>query len=170
MARYAVFLRAVNVGGTGKLPMADLKAMCLDASYTDVQTYIASGNVVLSTSQSADQVRQEIESRLEAYAGKKGDVMVRTPEDLDLILRTNPFAEHDPKKSVVVFLHSTPSADALDHHSGRKAEELALGEREIYIYFPDGMGRSKLRLKAAQDGTTRNINTVRKIRDMAGGT
>ena len=70
MPRYVALLRAVNVGGTGKLPMTELTAMCLDAGFADVQTYIASGNVVFSSKLGAAKVKAALEQRLHAYAGK----------------------------------------------------------------------------------------------------
>ena len=78
MTAYIALLRAVNVGGTGKLPMAELKAMCEDASLKTVRTYIASGNVVFESSLSENGVKQQLERRLLAYAGKPVSVMVRT--------------------------------------------------------------------------------------------
>ena len=71
MTAYVALLRAVNVGGTGKLPMAELKAMCGAADFAGVQTYIASGNVVFLAGRPAAEVRAVLERALEAYAGKR---------------------------------------------------------------------------------------------------
>ena len=70
MPNYIALLRAVNVGGTGKLPMTDLQAMCRDAGFTKIRTYIASGNVVFQSAASAKKVRSELETRLLSYAGR----------------------------------------------------------------------------------------------------
>ena len=70
MAKYIALLRAVNVGGTGKLPMAELKAMCADAGFARVETYIASGNVVFESNGAPSRVKAELERRLLAHAGK----------------------------------------------------------------------------------------------------
>ena len=166
MMDYAVFLRAVNVGGTGKLPMADLKALCEDAGFLNVQTYIASGNVVLSTPEPASYVQRELERRLEAYAGKAVGVIVRTLPELERIIADCPYQNEDPKKSVVIFLDEEAAPEMLEESKRRQDEVLSLGKREIYVYFPQGMGRSKLTLPAAKTGTTRNMNTVRKLHDM----
>ena len=70
MVKYVALLRAVNVGGTGKLPMADLKAICSDAGFTQVETYIASGNVVFESKMTPSKVKSELEKRLHEYSGK----------------------------------------------------------------------------------------------------
>ena len=82
MTRYVALLRAVNVGGTGKLPMGELKAMCLDAGFISVETYIASGNVVLDSKAKPQAVKAELEARLLAYFGKPARVVVRTAEEM----------------------------------------------------------------------------------------
>jgi len=163
---YAVFLRAVNVGGTGKLPMVDLKAMCENAGFLNVQTYIASGNIVLSTHEPLGYVHLELEQRLEAFVGKAVGVMVRTLPELEQVIADNPFAKKESKKSAVIFLPEKTRPEMLEESRCRSDELLSLGEREIYVYFPQGMGRSRLTLPAAKLGTTRNMNTVRKLRDM----
>jgi uncharacterized protein (DUF1697 family) len=78
MAIYIALLRAVNVGSTGKLPMADLKAICADAGFSRIETYIASGNVVLECNKAAAKVQSELQARLRAFAGKTVGVLVRT--------------------------------------------------------------------------------------------
>ena len=70
MPRYVALLRAVNVGGTGKLPMRELVAMCEDAGFADVRTYIASGNVVFTSRKSAAAVQQSLADALQAYADR----------------------------------------------------------------------------------------------------
>ena len=77
MNAYIALLRAVNVGGTGKLPMTELKAMCETAGFKSVRTYIASGNVVFASTKSESQVKVALEAALAKYAGKPVGVMVR---------------------------------------------------------------------------------------------
>jgi uncharacterized protein (DUF1697 family) len=83
------------------------------------------------------------------------------------VLAANPFAKGEPKHTCAIFLDTAPPRDALDHVKGRSDEELALGRREIFVHYPSGMGRSKLRLPAASAGTARNMNTVAKLAEMA---
>ena len=162
MASYIALLRAVNVGGTGKLSMADLKSMCSDAGFTQVQTYIASGNVVFMTEASPKRVKSELEARLLAYAGKSVGVVVRTAPEMVDVLARNPFPKAAPNRTAVIFLDEAPQADTLSHAAGQQDEEMQLGSREIYVHYPSGMGTSKLKIPAAKTGTARNMNTVAK--------
>jgi len=93
MPTYIALLRAVNVGGTGKLPMADLEAMCIAVGFTQVRTYIASGNVIFVSDQPESLVKAALETRLFAYAGKSVGVVVRTADEMAAVLASNPFPE-----------------------------------------------------------------------------
>jgi uncharacterized protein (DUF1697 family) len=167
MPTYIALLRAVNVGGTGKLPMAELKAMCAAEGFTKIQTYIASGNVVFAARPSAAKVKALLEARFRSYAGKSVGVIVRTPEEMAAILESNPFPRSVPGGTVAIFLDQAPPANALADVRGRKDEELCLGKREIYVAYGSGMGRSKLKIPAAQNGTARNMNTIAKLVELA---
>ena len=169
MSTFIALLRAVNVGGTGKLPMTELKRMCEAAGFTAVRTYIASGNVVFDSKKSAPQVKAALEAALLQYAGKPVQVMVRTAPELAEVLAGNPFPQAAPNRTVAIFLDSAPPADTLENLSGQKDEEVELGKREIYVHYGEGMGQSKLKIRAASEGTARNINTVAKLVQMASG-
>jgi uncharacterized protein (DUF1697 family) len=170
MPRYIVLLRAVNVGGTGTLPMAKLRSMCVDAGFARVETYIASGNVVLDSKAKPSRVKAELEARLLAFAGKPVAVVVRTATEMAAVLEGNPFRRAEPKYTYVVFLDRRPPRDALAHAVGRRDEEMRLGDREIFVHYPSGMGRSKLKIPAARLGTARNMNTVAKLAEIAAKT
>jgi uncharacterized protein (DUF1697 family) len=167
MAVFIALLRAVNVGGTGKLPMGDLKVMCERAGFRSVRTYIASGNVVFESEKSASQVKSALEKKLRAYAGKPVGVLVRTSTELAQVLARNPFPKTAPNRTVAIFLDEAPPTDALKSVTGKKDEELRLGKREIYVHYGEGMGTSKLKIPAARNGTARNMNTVAKLAAMA---
>lgn len=169
MPTYIALLRAVNVGGTGKLPMAELRAMCEAVGFEDVRTYIASGNVVLRSALNAKRVQAALEQCLADYAGKPVGVIVRTPAEMARALAAQPFAHAAPNRALVIFLDAPPPADALAAVRHRNGEEIALGEREIYVHYGDGMADSKLVIPAAKAGTARNLNTVAKLIEMAGG-
>lgn len=169
MPTYVALLRAVNVGGSGKLLMSDLAAICRDAGLARVETYIASGNVVFESKAAPAKVKGELEARLKAHAGKPIGVVMRTAAELRAVLKANPFAKAEPKHTYAIFLDEAPPRDALDRVSGRRDEQLRRGRREIYVHYPGGMGRSKLRIPAAGAGTARNMNTVAKLVDMAVG-
>ena len=167
MTAYVALLRAVNVGGTGKLPMTELKAMCEAAGFDRVRTYIASGNVVFTSGKSEDAVRAAIEKALEKYAGKPVDVMVRTAAEMAETLKRNPFADRPGNRVVALFVDGPIPKDALEQAKGVKNEEMALGKREIFIFYGDGQADSRLAIPAGKAGTARNMNTVAKLAEMA---
>ena len=167
MTTYIVLLRAVNVGGTGKLPMADLKDMCVEQGFVRVETYIASGNVVFECPLPPQVVQTKLEKRLRVYAEKAFGVFVRTAAEMRTILKKNPFPDKDPRLTYSFFLNEKPHSSALDDVRGRDGEEIRLGQREIYVYYPKGMGQSKLRIPTATLGTARNLNTVAKLVEMS---
>jgi uncharacterized protein (DUF1697 family) len=160
-------LRAVNVGGTGKLPMADLIVMCGEAGFARVETYIASGNVVFESKAAPSRVKAELEGRLQVYAGKAIGVVVRTGAEIVAVLKANPFPEAEPKHTYAIFLDQRPPHDVLDHVTGQQDEVMRVGDREIFVHYKSGMGRSKLKIPAARTGTARNMNTVAKLAEIA---
>lgn len=164
---YIALLRAVNVGGTGKLPMADLRKLAEDAGFEGVRTYIASGNLLFKSDLKEKKVKSKIESALADYAGAPVEVVVRTAEEMKQIELDNPFRDAAYNRIGILFLDHPPPKK-LDE-SGRKNEELVPGRREIYIHYPDGMGKSKLKVPVGRFGTTRNLNTVSKLAAMASG-
>jgi len=168
MTAYVALLRAVNVGGTGKLPMTELKAMCEAAGFEQVKTYIASGNVVFTSDKSAKAVKASLEKAMHDYAGKPVGVMVRTAAEMAAVAKANPFPTAPGNRVVVALLDDTPPKDAIDGARHVDGEEIALGRREIYVRYTDhGMAGSKLVVPAAKAGTGRNMNTVAKLAEMA---
>ena len=167
MTAHIALLKAVNVGGTGKMPMADLKHLCEEAGLENVKTYIASGNVVFSSKLSQAKVKALLEEKIEAYFGKPVPVMVRSPAQMQAVLENNPFKEHPPNRTIVSFLDKPPSKNLMDGARHQKDEEVATGKKEIYLYYPDGQGRTKFVLPAAKNGTGRNINTVTILIELA---
>jgi len=170
MAVFVALLRAVNVGGTGKLPMSDLKKLCEQSGCTDVRTYIASGNAVLRSPLSEARLKAALEKKLHAYVGKPVGVMIRSAKEMAEAAKQNPFPKGAPNRVIAIFLDKPPPRDVLADVSGRKDEKLGLGKREIYVHYGDGMGTSKLKIPAARDGTARNMNTVAKLAAMAAET
>ena len=167
MNAYIALLRAVNVGGTGKLPMNELKGLCEAAGFLSVRTYIASGNVVFQSAKTEAQVKAALETALSAYAGKPVGVIVRTAAEMAAVLAHNPFLKMPGNRTVAFFLDAKPSADALRTVTNQTSEQLRLGVREIYGYYPDGIGDSKLKIPAVKNGTARNMNTIAKLAEMA---
>jgi uncharacterized protein (DUF1697 family) len=148
--------------------MADLKRVGEEAGFARVRTYIASGNLLFDSDVDEAAVKAALEARLEAYAGKRVGVVVRTAAEMAAVATANPFPDAAPNRVVAIFLDTAPPADALDRVSGRQGEELSIGKREIYVHYGDGMADSKLRIPAAREGTARNMNTVAKLAALAG--
>jgi uncharacterized protein (DUF1697 family) len=167
MTAYVGLLRAVNVGGTGKLPMDRLRALCEEAGSRQVATYIQSGNVVFASALSEEKVKAKLEKALLAEMGKASAVLVRTADEMAEAAAKNPFPEALPNQLLVLFLHVAPPKSAIADVKIPGKEVLKLVGRELYIHFPDGMGQSKLRIPFAAEGTGRNLNTVVKLAEMA---
>lgn len=166
---YIALLRGINVTGSGILPMKDLAALCEALGFTQVRTYIQSGNVVFASRLGEAAVCARLEKALEARMGKKIAVMVRTAEQLRAVLDANPFPGREGAKTAVLFLSGPCPANPLEGARGHNGEELHPGHRELYIWYPNGQGQSKLKLAAAlQTGTVRNMNTVGKLVELAG--
>jgi uncharacterized protein (DUF1697 family) len=171
-------LRAVNVGGHAVIKMADLQALYESLKFRDVRTYVQSGNVVFRTDSGdlkalSKKIQVAIEKRFKVTPG----VLLRTADELRGIVAANPFAKRAdvlPAKLLVYFLHAELSRDAAAELKKLppKREELIPTKRELYIYFPDGMGKSRLPWRALEKlcitpGTGRNWNTVTKLLAMA---
>ena len=132
-----------------------------------MRTYIASGNVVAERDGSEAEAKAALEAEFGAYAGKPVRVIVRTGAEMSKVVADNPFPNHAASQTVAIFLDLAPPPESLSAVKGQTNEEARLGVREIYVHYPDGIGRSKLRIPAASNGTARNMNTVVKLAAMA---
>jgi len=178
MARYVALLRGINIGPRNRIAMPALREALEEAGFEDVQTYVQSGNVVLTSRAKAEAVRRKVEQAIADSFGLNIDVLVRTRADLARIAKVNPLAKvaTNPKRYQVTFLESKLPAETV-----RKLEELtAHGEqivargKEVYAWTPDGIARSRLWAKLAGTSlgvraTSRNWTTVEALRDLAGG-
>ena len=168
MTAFVALLRAVNVGGTSRLPMSELRDIADELGLENASTYIASGNLIFSSSKSESEVRAMLEKRLAEHMGKPVPIMVRTAAELASVVAANPFKDAPGRRVLATFLAEPPSSDALEKARGHDGERLALGEREIYVdYCGTLLGRSKLVIPAAAKGTARNMNTVAKLAELA---
>jgi uncharacterized protein (DUF1697 family) len=164
---YAALLRAVNVVGTGTLAMADLQRLCAEAGFTQVKTYIQSGNAVFAANVGEARVKAALEQALSAHMGKPCRAIVRTGTELADVLARNPFAKQPPNRVIVAFLDKAAPKDALEALVAPGGEAVRLSGREVFIHYPEGQGRSKLKLPLLAEATGRNINTVAKLAAMA---
>jgi uncharacterized protein (DUF1697 family) len=167
MQRYVALMRAVNVGGNCRLPMADLVQLCAEVGFSEIRTYIQSGNAVFSSDAKPAEVKAALEFRLRDRLATPVAVALRDAGEMAKILAANPFPDRQPTFTHVIFLDAPPAADALDAVAGHAGEDMVLGRREIYVHYPLGQSRSKLRIPGAAAGTARNMNTVAKLAAMA---
>ena len=168
MTTYVALLRAINVGGTSKLPMADLRRIAEEIGFDNPRTFIASGNLIFKSDAAERAVGDRLEAALAKHMGKPVPVMIRTAEEIAAVAEANPFPDAPGRRVLAIFLPGKPPADALDHARGVDGERLALGKREIYVdYCGRLLGRSKLKIPAAAQGTARNMNTVAKLAELA---
>jgi uncharacterized protein (DUF1697 family) len=169
MATYVAFLRGINLGPNNKIPMAELRAMAEDLAFTDVATYINSGNLILSSTKKAATVEREISKGIEDTFGRQIDVTVRTPAQLKKILADNPYPDGNPSQVAVAFLTNAPAKDAKDRVAAVAAdyEPFTFAGRQVYVNYSRGLGRSKLAEKfsgiVGVSSTVRNIRTIEKV-------
>jgi len=171
-------LRAVNVGGRSQIKMEALRALYSSLKFENPQTYVQSGNVIFKTNERdlaliAKRIQQSIEKKFTC----RPEVILRTAAELRSVIAKNPFAKRaniEPNKLLVTFLASDPGNEARENLRKQKfaPEELHVADRELYIYFPNGIGKSRLpwpRLdKILQtSGTGRNWNSVTKMLEIA---
>ncbi|MEU3888319.1 DUF1697 domain-containing protein [Streptomyces sp. NPDC029041] len=175
---YAALLRGINVGGSRKVPMADLRTLLTDLGHDDVRTYLQSGQAVFSSGRGGDEaLAAEIAQALENHFGFGVDVIVRDHAYLEAIAGACPFpaADLEPRQLHVTYFSApvTPDRFAEIDQDAYLPEEFRLGDRALYLYAPTGLGRSKLaehlskpRITKGVIATTRNWNTVVKLVEM----
>ncbi len=169
MVRYVALLRAINVGGHGKLAMADLQRLCPESGFICVRTFIASGNVVFETDGPEDLVRSALEARLHAHVGAPVGVILRTGAEMAGVVARNPFPDQPRDRVMALFTDGPLPGDVLEGAKGHKDERIVRGEREMFMFYPNGMATTRLSLPAGKIGTARNMNTVSKLADMSIG-
>ncbi len=172
-----VLLRGINVGGKSKLSMADLRAAAESAGYADPTTYLQSGNLVVRdvTASKVGRVAGAIHDAIVESTGLDVPVITRTADEWQAIVEANPFpdAAADGTKLHLVVLDGRATDKVKKFEASKfSPETLGVSEREVYLWLPDGLGRSKLasavmRLDNAKSGTARNWNTVLALAELA---
>lgn len=174
MATYVAFLRGVNLGPNNKISMPALRAMADDLGYTDVATYINSGNLIISSPKKAAPLEREISNAIKKTFGRQIDVAVRTQAQLKKILAENPYPDGNPSQVTVAFLMKPPPADAKDKVAAvaTDSEPFKFAGQEVYVNYSQGIGKSKLAEKFSAiigvSSTVRNIRTVEKVLALCG--
>ncbi|MFI6490923.1 DUF1697 domain-containing protein [Streptomyces sp. NPDC050564] len=177
---YAALLRGINVGGAKKVPMAELRTLMEGLGLADVRTYLQSGNAVFSSDHGDEEsLAAELAQAIEKHFGFTVGVLVRDHAYLKAVREACPFPAADLEAKQ---LHATYFSGPVDaerfasvDQSAFLPEEFRLGDRVLYLYAPDGLGRSKLaetlskpRLLKGITATSRNWNTVVKLEEMTG--
>jgi uncharacterized protein (DUF1697 family) len=163
MTAYAALLRAVNVAGTGKLPMGELKAMGEACGFGSVRTFIASGNLLFTSELGEADVRQRIGKCVDDYFSRHVPVFIRSAREMAEAAERNPFADDKANRVFAHFIDENPVQSMLEEARDVQGERLALGPRLIYVAYGEGIGTSKLKLPAVKLGTARNMNSVQKM-------
>ncbi|HTX44728.1 MAG TPA: DUF1697 domain-containing protein [Solirubrobacteraceae bacterium] len=171
-----LLLRGINVGSNKRIAMPELRALLTDAGFEDVQTYVQSGNVVLSSGLPPDEAAARAQQLIASRFGFEVDVIARTADELAEVVRANPLADvaDNPKRFQVSFCDGEPDVAAVEKIVAAAApdERLVAIGRELYAWHPDGVGRSKMFAKLTGSGlgvraTARNWTTVTKLLEMA---
>jgi uncharacterized protein (DUF1697 family) len=173
-------LRGVNVGSHQRIKMDALRAVYESLKLEQVRTFIQSGNIIFRTKEkNLPALAKKIQAAIKAEFGFGPEVVLRTADELRQAVAANPFAKRrdlEPAKLLITFLAAEPAPEAHSNLLGLKShpEELHLKGRELYIYFPNGMGKTKLLWSSVEKllkttGTARNLNSAVKMLAIAEG-
>ncbi len=174
MTAYVALLRAVNVGGRNRLPMADLRAALSARGFGQVTTVLQSGNVLLHSAEPEQAVASTVAETIAESFGLQVGVVVRTAAELAAIAGRNPFLADDPgldpTKLHVAFLAKPPAAASAAKLDPNRSlpDSFLLDGRELYLSYPNGSGRSRLTLDYVErclgvQATARNWRTVQRL-------
>jgi uncharacterized protein (DUF1697 family) len=178
MARHVVLLRGINIGSRNRVSMPALREALEEAGFTDVQTYLQSGNIVVESRAKPETVRKKVEQLIEQRFGLEIAVVVRTRAELAAVVKRNPHAKvaTNPKAYQVTFLEQKLPAKTVRELEEAAAddERVVVSGREVYAWHPQTIARSKLWAKlAGKDlgvtATSRNWTTVEALVELAGG-
>jgi uncharacterized protein (DUF1697 family) len=166
---YVALLRGVNLLGASTLKMDDLKAIAAELGLGSPRTLIASGNLLFTSPMPEEDLRQQLEQRLKAHMGREVRVMLRTAAEMAEVVRSNPFTKAAGNRVQAFFMNGPPPANLLETARNQCDDErIAPGLREVFVAYGErGIGKSRLRIPAAETGTARNMNTVAKLAELA---
>ena len=169
MTSYVALLRGVNLIGKSTLRMSDLKAIADQLELGSARTYIASGNLLFISNHPEEALRRRLENALQALMGKDVRVMLRTAREMAGVVKANPFTDQPGNRVQVFFMNGPPPKELLSTIRNQADDELIeVGPREVFVAYGErGIGKSRLRIPAAEAGTARNMNTVAKLAELA---
>ena len=173
MTTYVALLRGINLGPTNKIAMPALRAMTEALGYTDVATYINSGNLIFRTSKKAATVERALARTISDTFGLTIDVTVRTDAQLKKVLADNPYPDGNTSQVTVAFLTKAPGPEAKKQVAAFAAEHetFTFGDRCVYVNYSHGLANSKLAAQFSSiigvSSTVRTIRTVAKLVEMS---
>jgi uncharacterized protein (DUF1697 family) len=179
MKTYIAFLRGINVGGHRKILMADLKKLLITIGFENVTTYIQSGNVVFSANEisSFQECEMKIEKQILEHFGFDVPVIIRSKEEIQNLLFSNPFLQdstNNPERFFVTFLSDFPSVEqiSLIEKFDFSPDKFKIGGKDIFLYCPGNYSDTKLsnkffESKLEKKATSRNWKTVLKMLEIA---
>jgi len=180
MQVYIAFLRGINVSGHNKILMKDLKQLFLNIGYSDVITYIQSGNVVFkSVLKDTDKIKSNIIEAIKNHFGYSINVLVRTKNDIDFIYNSNPFLvkniNADISKLCVTLLKHPPNKEEinlLNEYPNSSNDDFKIIHKYIFLHCPNGFGKTKLsnkffEKKLKTTATSRNWKTITKLFELS---
>lgn len=169
MTSYVALLRGVNLLGVSTLRMDDLKSIADELGLSSARTYIASGNLLFRSSGAEEELRLMLQERLLRHMGRDVRVMLRTAAEMEAVVEANPFTDQAGNRVQAFFLDDPPPSDLLETARNKADDErIAVGPREVFVAYGErGIGKSRLRIPAAEAGTARNMNTVAKLAKLA---
>lgn len=177
MGSYVALLRGVNVGGQRRLAMDELRDLFVSEGAQAVETYLQSGNVIFRCGAAPIRLVANLERKIGSKFGVGVSIIVRTPAELSKVLAQNPFVRSgaDTGHLHVTFLSKTPVRNRVSQleRVATGADRFAVAGRQVYLYCPNGYGRTKLSNAFFErhlelDATTRNWRTVTKLAELAG--
>lgn len=175
MIIYISMLRGINVAGQKKVRMDELKKLYESLGFKAVQTYIQSGNVIFQfPNTNISKLQNMIERKIKGSLKLDVHVLIRTKNEFQILIENTPFQKKDITKLHITFLSDVPVHVPLDeiNKTKGKSEEFSISDREIYLFYPDGYGKSKLsnnffERKLKTSATTRNWKTITALFDIA---
>ena len=169
MTAYVALLRAVNVSGTGKLPMTELKSIGERCGFASVRTFIASGNLLFTSDLGEDEVQRRVAAEIASFFGRPVPVFVRSAAEVAALAEGNPFTDDKPSRVMAHVIAEPPTAQMLETARDVNGERMALGPRAIYVSYGEGIGSTRLKLPAVKQGTARNMNSVMRLAALLAG-
>lgn len=173
MQSYIGFLRGINVGGQKKIKMADLRLSLEKSGFSDVKTYIQSGNLILKSEKQAKSIMSSVQECIKKDFGFEVPTLVLITSEIKSILENMPFQNTEEKNLYFTLLHKNPNRDLVDSFKELQFEneDFVVAENCVYLNCKKGAGKAKLNNNLIENklkvtATTRNLNTMRKMIEM----